>query len=151
VKIRKSCPDRHSPSRPQPAGRDEHAARARENGLVGSLRRWISTWVFLGSVIVAVTAVSLILISNSLVGINANLGTPDGALTDMAGNTTTLPGQIRELNEALMEIDAAMADVLIDTTEISDYFTDIIASLRAIDDNICRPTAVYTLPAARQC
>lgn len=100
------------------------------------LRRWMSTWVVLGLGIVAVTAVFLVLISNSLVGINANLTAADRAVTSVAGNTRTLPDQVAAVNAALAKIDAALADIPGDSREISGYLTDIIASLRSIDGSL---------------
>ena len=100
------------------------------------LRRWMFMWVILGGTIVAITAVFLLLIGNSLAGINANLTSTDGAVTDMAGNTTTLPGQIREVNEALTEIDHAMLDVPGHSIQIRDHLADVMTSLRAIDTSL---------------
>jgi hypothetical protein len=100
------------------------------------LRRWMSTWVILGAVIVAVTAGFLVLISNSLVGINHNLAVADRAVTGVAGHTETLPGQITDVNVALGEIDAALVDLPGDSRAIRTNLADIVASLRTIDSSL---------------
>ena len=72
-----------------------------------------------GVVVVAVTAVFLVLIGNSLGSINANLATADGAVTDVAGHTKTLPDQIADVNAALPKIDRALVDLPGDTEQIT--------------------------------
>jgi archaellum component FlaC len=97
------------------------------------LRRWITTWVAVGAVVVLVTAVFLVLIGNSLVSINSNLATADRAVTDVAGHTKTLPDQIDDVNAALTKIDGALVDLPGDTEQITANLEEIRLGLRAID------------------
>jgi hypothetical protein len=98
----------------------------------GALRRWMSTWVVIGTAIVAVTAVFLVLISNSLVRINADLTKADSAVTDVSGNARTLPDQIRTVNASLAQIDEALHTLPRDTGAIATKLDGIVDGLKLV-------------------
>jgi uncharacterized phage infection (PIP) family protein YhgE len=95
-------------------------------------RRWVTAWVTIGLVIVAVTAVFLVLISNALVRIDGDLATTDRAVTDVNGHTRTLPDQIARVNTSLAAIDTALHALPTDTVAISNNLDRITTALRQI-------------------
>jgi hypothetical protein len=97
-----------------------------------ALRRWAATWVVVGGVIVAVTAVFLTLISNSLVHINADLATADQSVTDVSGHARTLPDQIQNLNASLERIETALRALPEDSGKIVGHLDSVVASLEQI-------------------
>lgn len=97
-----------------------------------ALRRWLSTWVVVGVAIVGVTAVFLVLISNSLVRINSDLTSADRAVTDVSGNARTLPDQIRTVNASLAQIDKALHSLPQDTGTIATKLDGIVEALKLV-------------------
>jgi ABC-type transporter Mla subunit MlaD len=100
------------------------------------VRRWTATWVLIGGVIVAVTAVFLTLISNSLVHINDDLTTADHSVTDVSGHTRTLPDQIQNLNASLDRIETALHALPADSGQIVGHLDSVTASLERIRSDL---------------
>src|SRR4051812_14966725 len=75
------------------------------------IRRWLNTWIALGVVVLLVVAAYLLFISNALVSINDNLAAASTAVAGAEGNTKTLPGQLRAVNQNLTQVQAALHDI----------------------------------------
>ena len=75
------------------------------------LGRWLNTWVAFGAVVILVVITYLVLISSALVKINGNLAATSSAVTDVAGSTKTLPGQLAAVNSNLAQINDALSAV----------------------------------------
>lgn len=96
------------------------------------LRRWLSAWVGIGVVIVAVTAVFLVLIGNSLSRVNSDLAATDAAVTDVSGSTRTLPDQIERVNRSLAVIEAALRVLPEDSEQIATNLSEILQALEVV-------------------
>jgi hypothetical protein len=96
----------------------------------------MATWVVIGGVIVAVTAVFLTLISNSLVHINDDLTSADHSVTDVSGHTRTLPDQIQNLNASLDRIETALHALPDDSGKIVGHLDSIVSSLGQIQTDL---------------
>jgi ABC-type transporter Mla subunit MlaD len=72
---------------------------------------WLKTWIALAAIVAATVVGYLILISNSLVGINTHLTAAGASVADVNGNTKTLPGQVQAVNRNLTAIDEALKSI----------------------------------------
>lgn len=93
---------------------DEYALTPRPSG-GGSEKsyydRWLKTWVVLLVLVVLVVVAYLVAITNSLAGINKNLGVASAAVTGAGGHVLTLPDQVELVNKNLTGIDAALQPI----------------------------------------
>lgn len=80
--------------------------------------QWLKTWIALAAIVAATVIGYLILISNSLVGINTHLKSAGADVSDVTGNTKTLPGQIDTVNSNLTAIDDALKSIPGQASEI---------------------------------
>lgn len=108
----------------------EESDRARYKGL------WLRTWVALAAIVILVVISYLVFISNSLAGINGNLQVARDAVTDVNGNTKTLPGQIdavnsnlKGINNSLEQVPGQVGDIRTNLTSINETGTTINSSL----------------------
>jgi hypothetical protein len=93
------------------------------------VRRWLNTWIALGSVVIAVVVAYLYFISNALVSINRDLATASAAVSDAEGNTRTLPGQLAAVNHNLATLDTALSGTRIQTANVRTSLTSIASNL----------------------
>lgn len=110
------------------------------------LRRWVGVWVGIGTAIVAVTAIFLVLIGNSLSRIDEDLTAADTAVTAVSGAARPLPEQVERVNRSLAVVDAALRVLPKDTEAIAENLTRIIEALElaAADLGSTAPTLANT-------
>src|SRR4051812_44718921 len=118
--LRRSAPSNNGSAPGADTPDDDHAAY---------VRRWLNTWIALGTVVLLVVAGYLFFISNALVSINDNLATASAAVAGAEGNTKTLPGQLHSVNQNLAKVEAALQDIPVQTANIGQ-------GLRAVDTNL---------------
>ncbi|MGH9070005.1 MAG: hypothetical protein ACRDX8_02260 [Acidimicrobiales bacterium] len=111
---------------------------------VAFYERWLRVWVALGAVVTVVVVVFLIFISNALSGINNNLGVTTSAVTNVGGNTKTLPGQIASVNHSLASIDGALAPITGDASKIITNLTSIEGNLTTTSASLVSTSSVLS-------
>lgn len=79
---------------------------------------WLRTWIAILVVVALVVIAYLILISNSLAGINAHLGSAASSVSNVYGSAKTLPDQISTVNTNLTAIDGALKSIPADAEKI---------------------------------
>lgn len=107
-------------------------AADRERGTVV----WLRTWIALGSIVIFVVIAYVLFISNSLSGINTNLQVARDAVTDVNGNTKTLPDQIDTVNENLTDINKSLKPIPGQAQSIRDNLTSISAKGKTINSSL---------------
>jgi uncharacterized phage infection (PIP) family protein YhgE len=86
---------------------------------------WLRTWILLGVVVALVVIAYLILISNSLAGINAHLGSAANSVSNVYGSAKTLPDQIQTVNQNLTAIDNSLKSIPADAEKIRANLTSV--------------------------
>ncbi len=86
---------------------------------------WLRTWVALGVIVVLTVVGYLIFISSSLAGINQHLQVASDAVTDVNGNTKTLPGQIETVNKNLTGINGSLESIPGQANDIRDNLASV--------------------------
>lgn len=97
---------------------------------------WLRTWILLGVVVALVVIAYLILISNSLAGINAHLGSASKNVTNVYGDAKTLPGQIATVNQNLTAIDKSLKSIPTDAEKIRANLTSVKSHGLAINKSL---------------
>jgi ABC-type transporter Mla subunit MlaD len=100
------------------------------------LKRWLSVWVALLTVVVLVVVVFLVKITDSLSAINTNLSTTDPGLVSAGGNVQRLPDQVAAINESLVGIDPALKGIPQQTQDILAALTSINGKLTTTDGSL---------------
>lgn len=100
------------------------------------LRRWVNTWVALGSVVALVVIVYLVFISNALATINDNLTATSAAVSGAEGNTKTLPGQLEAINTNLGQVDTALRGLPGQSGRIKTSLGSVATNLVATADSL---------------
>jgi hypothetical protein len=107
------------------ASRDQRAFSDREK----YISRWLTAWASLGMIVVLVVIAYLIFISNALANINDNLAVASKSVSDVGGNTKTLPGQIGTINANLTKINDSLFGIVPQTVTVRNNLTAIESNL----------------------
>ena len=110
-------------------GSSQRALRRSQTDQAQFLKRWLSVWVALLTVVVMVVIVFLLRITDSLDHIDTNLATTDPDLVSAGGNVQRLPDQVQAINESLVGIDPALKGIPQQTQ-------DILAALQSINGKL---------------
>lgn len=100
------------------------------------LRRWMTVWIVLLTVVTLVVVVFLVAITNSLADINGNLATADEAVTGAGGDVKSLPDQVERVNASLGGIDPALKPVPAQADQIIAALSSIDGKLRRTDSSL---------------
>lgn len=106
------------------------------------LKRWLVVWVVLLAVVTLVVVVFLVTITNSLASINGNLAVADGAVTNIGGDTKTLPDQVDTVNGSLGSIDPALKPIPGQADSIIQSLVSIEGKLRTTDGSLRDTTGI---------
>lgn len=100
------------------------------------VKRWIMVWALLLVVVTGVVVMFLIVITNSLAAINGDLAVADEAVTDIGGETKTLPNQVETVNASLGGIDPNLKPIPGQADQIIASLRSIQASLTSVDSTL---------------
>ena len=117
-------------------GPSQRAFRRAQSDQAQFLKRWLSVWVALLTVVVLVVIVFLLKITDSLSAINDNLTTTDSAAAGAGGNVQRLPDQVQAINESLVGIDPALKDIPAQAEAILGALTSINGKLVTTDGSL---------------
>ena len=117
-------------------GPSQRAFRRAQSDQAQFLKRWLSVWVALLTVVVLVVIVFLLKITDSLSAINDNLTTTDSAAAGAGGNVRRLPDQVQAINESLVGIDPALKDIPAQAEAILGALTSINGKLVTTDGSL---------------
>ncbi|MGQ0844692.1 MAG: hypothetical protein ACT4QF_11200 [Sporichthyaceae bacterium] len=101
-----------------------------------ALHRWLTAWVGIGVAIVAVVAIFLVLIGNSLGRIDENLAAADVAVDNVSGSAQALPDQVDRVNRSLAVVEAALQVLPRDTESIAENLSRIVEALQLIEADL---------------
>jgi len=93
------------------------------------LKRWLSVWVALLTVVVVVVVVFLLKITDSLSSIDDGLASADTGVSGAGSDVGNLPDQVAGINESLVAIDPALKP-------IPDQVTAILGALQSINGKL---------------
>lgn len=93
------------------------------------LKRWLSVWVALLTVVVVVVVVFLLKITDSLSSIDDGLADADSDVTGAGADVGGLPGQVSNINASLNEIDPVLKP-------IPDQAVAILTALQSINGKL---------------
>jgi ABC-type transporter Mla subunit MlaD len=100
------------------------------------LKRWLSVWVALLTVVVVVVVVFLLKITDSLSSIDDGLAEADTGVTGAGGDVGSLPDQVANINESLNAIDPALKNVPDQTVAILQALQSINGKLVTTDGSL---------------
>jgi len=110
-------------------GPSRRAFQRAESDQAQFLKRWLSVWVALLTVVVLVVVVFLLKITDSLDSINVGLADADTGVAAAGSDVGGLPGQVQNINASLTAIDPALKP-------IPDQVTAILGALQSINGKL---------------
>ena len=112
------------------------ATSARDLDSAQFLRKWITVWVGLLTIVSLVVVVFLVTITNSLASINGSLAVADEAVTGAGGDVKTLPGEVDTVNASLGGIDPNLKPIPGQADAIIAALTSINTKLTTTDNSL---------------
>ena len=121
------------------------AAGARDADTSQFLKKWITVWVALLAIVTLVVVVFLVTITESLASINSSLAVADSAVTDVGGETRTLPSEVDTVNASLGGIDPNLKPIPGQADSIIASLTSINSKLTTTDNSLKDTTGVLSV------
>jgi hypothetical protein len=112
------------------------ATSARDTDSSQFLKKWITVWVALLTIVTLVVVVFLVTITNSLASINGSLAVADNAVTGAGGDVKTLPSEVDTVNASLGGIDPNLKPIPGQADTIIAALTSINSKLSTTDNSL---------------